>query len=81
MVGVGNHGGGLRKSRGRVWADPCFYGHQLGTGLIGGTPVGVDVECGTFSTETAFGSDTVRDRGAGPLPSERSLGLPRQLEP
>ncbi|WP_226482663.1 alpha-L-arabinofuranosidase C-terminal domain-containing protein [Natrinema amylolyticum] len=56
--GVGNHGGGLRKSQGRVWADPCYYGQQLGTGLIGGTPIGVDVTCHTFSTETTWGSDT-----------------------
>ena len=56
--GAGNHGGGLRKSRGKAWADPCYYGHKLGAGLAGGTPVGVDLTCPTFSTETAFGSDT-----------------------
>ncbi|WP_222912842.1 alpha-L-arabinofuranosidase C-terminal domain-containing protein [Natrinema sp. SYSU A 869] len=58
--GVGNHGGGLRKSQGRVWVDPCYYGQQLGTGLIGGTPVGVNVTCHTFSTETTWGSDTTQ---------------------
>ncbi|RKD88928.1 alpha-L-arabinofuranosidase C-terminal domain-containing protein [Halopiger aswanensis] len=56
--GVGNHGGGLRKSQGHVWADPCYYGQQLGSRLIGGTPIGVDVTCHTFSTETAWGTDT-----------------------
>ncbi len=58
--GIGNHGGGLRKSRGRVWADPCYYGQQLGSGLVGGTPIGVDVTCHTFSTETTWGADTSR---------------------
>ncbi|ESP89350.1 alpha-L-arabinofuranosidase C-terminal domain-containing protein [Candidatus Halobonum tyrrellensis] len=56
--GVGNHGGGLRKSRGKVWVDPCYYGQQLGAGLAGGTPVGVDLACPTFSTDTRFGSET-----------------------
>ena len=56
--GVGNHGAGVRKERQRVWAEPCHYGHRLGRSLVGGTPVGVDVACGTFSTETTFGSDT-----------------------
>ncbi|GCF14150.1 hypothetical protein Harman_20850 [Haloarcula mannanilytica] len=56
--GVGNHGGGIRKQRQRVWADPCFYGQQLGLAVAGGQPVGVDVTCGTYSTDTAFGTDT-----------------------
>ncbi|QRV17943.1 alpha-N-arabinofuranosidase (plasmid) [Haloterrigena salifodinae] len=56
--GVGNHGGGLRKSQGRVWADPCYYGQQLESGLVGGTPIGVDVTSHTFSTETAWGTET-----------------------
>jgi len=56
--GVGNHGGGIRKNRGRVWADPCYYGQALEAGLAGGTPVGVDVTCDTFSTATTWGTDT-----------------------
>jgi alpha-N-arabinofuranosidase len=58
--GVGNHGGGIRKNRGRVWADPCYYGQALAAGLAGGTPVGVDVTCDTFSTETTWGTDTTQ---------------------
>lgn len=56
--GVGNHGGGLRKSQGRVWADPCFYGQKLNAALAGGTPIGIDLTCGTFSTATRWGTDT-----------------------
>lgn len=56
--GVGNHGGGIQKRHERVWADPCFYGQQLGLTLAGGRPVGVDVTCGTFSTDAAFGEET-----------------------
>ena len=56
--GVGNHGGGLRKSQGRVWVDPCFYGQRLNAALAGGTPIGIDLTCETFSTETRWGTDT-----------------------
>ncbi|MFB6141486.1 MAG: alpha-L-arabinofuranosidase C-terminal domain-containing protein [Halosimplex sp.] len=49
-----NHGGGLQKSGERVWADPCHYGRALTTALAGDTPVGVDVECGTISTDSTF---------------------------
>jgi alpha-N-arabinofuranosidase len=56
--GVGNHGGGVQKQRERVWADPCLYAQGMGLALAGGWPVGVDVTCGTFSTETTWGEDT-----------------------
>jgi alpha-N-arabinofuranosidase len=56
--GAGNHGAGIQKQREQTWADPSYYGQILGAGLVGGTPIGVDVECGTFATETAFGTDT-----------------------
>lgn len=56
--GVGNHGAGVRKERERVWADACHYGRTLGMGLVGGTPIGVDIECSTFSTKTTLGMDT-----------------------
>ncbi|MFB6202511.1 MAG: alpha-L-arabinofuranosidase C-terminal domain-containing protein [Halorhabdus sp.] len=56
--GIGNHGGGIQHHRERTWADPCFYGRVLESGLVGGTPIGVTVTSGTFSTETAFGTDT-----------------------
>ena len=50
-----NHGGGLRKVRERVWANPCHWGHAMGVALAGGTPVGVRLACGTFSTAHTFG--------------------------
>lgn len=50
-----NHGGGLRKARERVWANPVHYAHVMGSDLIGGTPVAVTLACGTFSTRQAFG--------------------------
>jgi alpha-N-arabinofuranosidase len=56
--GTGNHGAGIRKQREQTWADPSYYGQTLGAGLAGGTPVGVDVACDTFATETTFGTDT-----------------------
>lgn len=51
-TGAVNHGGGLQKQKEHVWADPCHYGHAMGTVLIGKTPVGVDVGCDTVSVET-----------------------------
>ncbi|GGL38534.1 hypothetical protein GCM10009037_22710 [Halarchaeum grantii] len=56
--GVGNHGAGIRKTRERTHAEPCYYGQRLGLSLAGGTPVGVDLTCGTFSTAATFGADT-----------------------
>jgi len=50
-----NHGGGLRKTKERVWANPCHYGHAMGMALAGGTPVKVRLACGTFSTKNSFG--------------------------
>ena len=50
-----NHGGGLRKARERVWATPVHYAHAMGVELAGGTPVGVRLACGTFSTANEFG--------------------------
>jgi len=49
-----NHGGGLRKTRERVWANPCHWGHVLGAALANGTPVAVDLACGSFSTRQRF---------------------------
>ena len=57
-----NHGGGLQKQKERVWGDPAHYGHVLGVKLGGCTPVGVDVECATISTDESFGQiDPVDD--------------------
>lgn len=50
-----NHGGGLQKQRERVWPDPVHYGHVLLSDLAGGTPVGVDLQCETVSTDASFG--------------------------
>lgn len=56
--GIGNHGGGIQRHHERSWADPCYYGRVLESGLVGGTPIGVEVAVDTFSTETAYGTDT-----------------------
>ncbi len=50
-----NHGGGLRKARERVWANPVHYAHEMGSALAGGTPVAVRLACGSFSTGREFG--------------------------
>lgn len=50
-----NHGGSLRKERERVYANPVHYAHVLGSRLAGGTPVGIRLSCGTFSTQHSFG--------------------------
>jgi alpha-N-arabinofuranosidase len=46
-----NHGGGLRKARERVWANPAHYGHVMGRPLAGGNPLPVSVKCPVVSTE------------------------------
>lgn len=50
-----NHGGGLRKTRERVWANPVHYAHQLAAAMSGGTPVQVKVACDTYATTRSFG--------------------------
>jgi alpha-N-arabinofuranosidase len=50
-----NHGGGLRKTRERVWANPVHYAHQLARPMAGGTPLQVTVACETYSTRHSFG--------------------------
>jgi alpha-N-arabinofuranosidase len=50
-----NHGGGLRKTRERVWANPVHYAHQIAIALSGGTPVKVKVACDTYATTHSFG--------------------------
>ncbi len=49
-----NHGGGLRKERERVYANPVHHAHALGHVLAGGTPVPVKLACETFATEHSF---------------------------
>lgn len=50
-----NHGGGLRKAKEKVWANPVHYAHVMGADLAGGAPVGVKLACGTFLTGREFG--------------------------
>ncbi|MGC9347555.1 MAG: alpha-L-arabinofuranosidase C-terminal domain-containing protein [Anaerolineae bacterium] len=50
-----NHGGGLRKEREVVYANPVHYAHVLGHALAGATPVAVQLSCDTFSTQHTFG--------------------------
>lgn len=49
-----NHGGGLRKARERVWANPVHYAHQLGAALHEAIPIGGQLSCGAFSTQKEF---------------------------
>ena len=49
-----NHGGGLRKVRERVYANPIHHAHALGIALGGGTPIGVRLVCKTFKTQRDF---------------------------
>jgi alpha-N-arabinofuranosidase len=49
-----NHGGGLRKARERVWANPVHYAHLLGAALFDGAPLNGHLSCGVFSTHAAF---------------------------
>ena len=39
-----NHGGGLRKERERVYANPCHYAQGAFADFAGGTPVALEVE-------------------------------------
>ena len=40
-----NHGGGLRKERERVWANPCHYAQAAFTAFADATPVPVQISC------------------------------------
>ena len=40
-----NHGGGLRKERERVYANPCHYAQGAFAALAGAIPVGVNLDC------------------------------------
>lgn len=50
-----NHGGGLRKLRERVYANPVHHAHVLAAALTGGSPVALRLACGAFSTGEHFG--------------------------
>jgi len=43
---VVNHGGGLRKERERVWADPCYYARAAFAVFCGRRPLPVRIRCG-----------------------------------
>jgi alpha-N-arabinofuranosidase len=45
-----NHGGGLRKSRERVFANPCYYAQSMFAAFAETTPVKTELTC---ATETA----------------------------
>ncbi|MFI5381461.1 MAG: alpha-L-arabinofuranosidase C-terminal domain-containing protein, partial [Tepidisphaerales bacterium] len=40
-----NHGGGLRKERERVYANPCHYAQSAFSAFNGSTPVAIDLKC------------------------------------
>lgn len=42
-----NHGGGLRKERERVWANPCHHAQAAFAAFAGATPVAVEIETAT----------------------------------
>jgi alpha-N-arabinofuranosidase len=39
-----NHGGGLRKERERVYANPCFHAQSAFAAFAGATPVAIELE-------------------------------------
>jgi len=51
-----NHGGGLRKTRERVWPNPAHHGHAMGIELAGATPVAVRLACPTVTGGDRGGS-------------------------
>lgn len=53
---VMNHGGGLRKEMGRVYATPAFYARRALTPVIGARPVACTVQC-PFSIVPEWQSD------------------------
>ena len=42
-----NHGGGLRKSRERVYANPCHYAQAMFAAFAGAVPVRTELSCST----------------------------------
>lgn len=49
-----NHGGGLRKTRERVYANPVHHAHVMAAPLVGALPLPVRLECPTYHTGTKF---------------------------
>jgi alpha-L-arabinofuranosidase len=54
-TGTVNHGGGLRKLRERVFANPVHHAHALAAPLHNSTPLPVDLTCGTFASARGYG--------------------------
>jgi alpha-N-arabinofuranosidase len=50
-----NHGGGLRKERERVYANPCHYAQSTFASLAGATPVAVEVKSPTERAPRVIG--------------------------
>ena len=50
-----NHGGGLRKTNERVYANPVHYAHAMSAALFNGSPIPVALTSGAYSTHEAFG--------------------------
>ncbi|MGD0089278.1 MAG: alpha-L-arabinofuranosidase C-terminal domain-containing protein [Planctomycetota bacterium] len=50
-----NHGGGLRKTKERVWANPVHYAHSLGAAFFNAVPVSVKLASGVYSTANRYG--------------------------
>ncbi len=42
-----NHGGGLRKTRERVYANPCYYAQSMFAAFADATPIKTDLTCPT----------------------------------
>jgi alpha-N-arabinofuranosidase len=51
-----NHGGGLRKHKERVFANPVHHAHAMGAALLGATPVAVELSSGVYATKNKFSS-------------------------
>jgi alpha-L-arabinofuranosidase len=49
-----NHGGGLRKTRERVWANPVHYAHVMYAPFAGATPLPLKVSCATQSNRGEY---------------------------
>jgi alpha-N-arabinofuranosidase len=50
-----NHGGGLRKSHERVWANPCYYAQTMFAVLAESTPVETELTCPTAQAPLVLG--------------------------
>ena len=51
-----NHGGGLRKDRERVYANPVHLAQKLGMYIANCVPVKTNLNCETYSTKHAYAS-------------------------